>query len=162
MEAQQADTGFAVFGSYFADNGDAPNTWEGALRVLGDVLIARGCAAPAYIEAAVERERSYPTGLALGTWGVALPHGDPTGVRCGAISVGRFERPVRFRRMDDAESAVDVDVVFFMAVDDPEGHLAVLSKLMDAIGDEACRRELLAAHDGPAIVATIMRYLDHS
>lgn len=160
METQQIDLDLEVLGSYFADDADAPATWEEALRTLGAAFVEHGCATPEYTEAAVTRERAFPTGLDLGAWAVALPHGDPIGVLHGAISVGRFERPVRFRRMDDAEREVEVEAVFFMAVDDPERHLAVLSKLMEVIGSGSCRREMLVAYDGEAIANVVKQQLE--
>jgi len=106
-------------------------TAEGALRELGRYAIEQGYASEGYVEALLDRETEFPTGLSVPTApvNVAIPHADPEYVEESAVVLAIPETPVRFRDMDDPEESVEVGVVMLLLADESEGYTAFLSNL---------------------------------
>ncbi len=106
-------------------------TAEGVLRELGRHAVERGYATSGYVEALLDREADFPTGLAVPTApvDVAIPHAGPQHVREGAVVLALPETPVAFRDMDDPEETVDAGVVMLLLADESEGYTAFLSNL---------------------------------
>ena len=50
------------------------SSYEDVFRQVGGALTGAGYTKSTYVEALVEREREYPTGLDVDGWGVAIPH----------------------------------------------------------------------------------------
>lgn len=99
-------------------------TAEDVLSLAADLMLSQGVVKPSFKRALVDRERSFPTGLEIhGGQGVAIPHCDPEHVIKSAIGVITTEAPVSFRRMDDPAQAVDVRLIFVLAL--AEGKLQV-------------------------------------
>ncbi|HLJ58516.1 MAG TPA: PTS sugar transporter subunit IIA [bacterium] len=73
-------------------------TWEDVLRRLAEDLRVAGRVHPTYEDAVVARERTFPTGLAVGDIGVAIPHADVEHVREPAIAIAARSAPRRLRR----------------------------------------------------------------
>ena len=128
---------------------------QDAIRQLGETLVSAGYAKGSYVDAVLEREKSYPTGIEFPLCGVAMPHGEPDDVLGAAIAIGRCANPVPFKRMEDFSQEVDVRLVAMLAVADPAGHLDVLGKLIAAFSDEETCAALLSSDD-PAAIAKIV------
>lgn len=107
-----------------------------AIKLSGKYLINNNCVSDRYIDACLEREKSYPTGLLLKSGlGVAIPHGNPDFIKENSICVLKLHEPVIFNRMDDPEEKVEVSIIFHLAVNG-NTHLEVLRCLVKAIHDE--------------------------
>ncbi len=128
---------------------------EDAIRQLGGLLVSDGFAKATYVDAVLERERDYPTGIEFPLCGVAMPHGEPDGVLGAAIAIGRCAGPVSFKRMDDFEQDIEVGLIAMLAVNDPTGHLDVLGKLIGVFSDEPMCGRLLACRDSSEIARII-------
>ena len=133
-------------------------TWEDAIRLCGDRLIESGNAGPHFVQACIDREREYPTGLPAGI-PVAIPHGDADDIVRDTVCFLRTDAPVRFQRMDDSDEHCDPRLIFNIAVRPGENHLAFLQHLMTLVLDE----ELLASclelplEEIPAYLGTHLR-----
>ena len=112
---------------------------ETVIRLLSARLLRLGYVTPEFADAAVEREREFPTGLPAQI-PVAIPHCDPRYSRGSAISFGRLEEPVRFGEMGTLDRTIDVDMVFLLALCEPESQVRWLKKLADFLQE----RQLLA------------------
>lgn len=123
------------------------SSWEDVLTQLSDRLVRSGCARRGYGDAVIERERAYPTGIAFPAMGVAIPHADATWANRAGVAIGRCERPVSFRSMEDATQAVPVRLVFMLAVTDPDAHLAVLGRLIEMLSQAELCEALLNERD---------------
>jgi PTS system galactitol-specific IIA component len=112
---------------------------EGALRELGDHAVEQGYADPAYVEAVVDRESEYPTGLSIPNeaFGLAIPHADPDHVIEEALVLGLPAEPVPFRSMDDPETTVDAEAILLLLVGDTDGYTQFLSNLAALFGESA-------------------------
>ncbi len=128
---------------------------EDAIAQLGSKLVAAGFATPAYVEGVINRERSFPTAIEFPTCNVAIPHGEPDEVIASAVAVGLCRPPVPFHLMNDFDKTANVSLVVMLAVKHPEAHLEVLSRIINALSDEATCQSLLKAQD-KALVARIL------
>lgn len=137
---------------------------EEALEELGEYVVERGYAAPEYVDALLEREASYPTGLDIPTadFGLAIPHADPDYVTEPAIIVGFPADTLSFRSMDDPDESVSVDVVVLLLVTETEGYTTFLSNLTKLFQDEQFVR-LARERDGDGLLDLVTdRCLDGS
>lgn len=114
-----------------------------AIRMVGRLLVKAGAVTPEHVEAAVQRELEHPTGLPAKI-PFALVHTDSPGALLPAASVGIFERPVPFRRMDDPNEVLQVRLVVMLSV--PERHMQaeLLSRLITALARPPFAERLVA------------------
>lgn len=103
---------------------------EEVLRFLGQSLLEKGYVKPGFVEALLDREREFPTGIPTGHIGVAIPHTDASYVNQTRIAVGVLNQPVLFEEMGSDEGTVPVEIVLVLAISDSNLHLTFLQKLM--------------------------------
>jgi PTS system galactitol-specific IIA component len=128
---------------------------EDVVTRLAQALIDQGYARPSYTEAALERERSYPTGLPTPGLGTAIPHASSEHALRPGIAVATLAEPVKFGELGDPNSLIDVSVVFMLCVTEPDAQVYLLQSLVDIYKEEATLRRLQAAEDASAIVEQI-------
>lgn len=129
---------------------------EEVIRSLIALLEQGGHVKESFLEAVLEREHSFPTGLPTGEIGVAIPHGDSVHVLRSAVAVGVLAQPVKFHQMGDPETLLDVDVVMVLAIHDPKAVVPFLQKACTIFQDQ----ELLAglkASTQPQEVVELLR-----
>ena len=155
----------------FVSIGGHPADAESLIRELGALLVASGVARPTLPEAAVERERTYPTGLLLSPDGpnAALPHADREHVITSAAAIAVLPDPVMFHRMDDPVEHVPVRLVTASQSKPPSHHSRVaaastsgcavstisMNSTSSTIAPEARRRS--ARSRRPAVTGTSIR-----
>jgi PTS system galactitol-specific IIA component len=103
-------------------------TSEEVIRLISDHLRQAGYVKPTFADAAVERERTFPTGLPTEI-PVAIPHTDPEHCIHPALVVGVFKDPVPFGRMGAESTTVMAQMVFLLAICDPKSQVAWLGRL---------------------------------
>lgn len=132
-------------------------TSTAVIRSLGTRLVDRGFAKPSLIEAALDREREYPTGLLLNAAGAnaAIPHADREHVIGPAAAVAVLKTPVIFQQMDDPEAAIPVRVVFLLALPDTDSQLQTLRALGAALQDPRLITRLLASTTPDTVISAI-------
>lgn len=119
---------------YIVIEGEA-KTGEEAIRLCGNALVEHKYTDERFIEACIEREREFPTGLP-GVIPVAIPHSKSDGIRETSVCVLRLHEPVQFYRMDDQEQAVAVRLIFNMAIKGTDDHLVFLQKLIGLVTNQ--------------------------
>lgn len=113
------------------------NTNIETIKSAGTVLLDNNCVKEEFINACIDRETDYPTGLMLpSNKGVAMPHGKSEYVLEDSISVLRLNKPVVLHRMEDVSQTVEVRLVFNLALSSGNKHLETLRKLMRLFQDE--------------------------
>jgi mannitol PTS system EIIA component len=134
--------------------GRSAEDWEGAVRQVGDVLVASGAVTDGYVDLMVERERSLSTFVGEG---VAIPHGTLAGrdlVRHDALCVVQFPGGVDWHG-DDVVLCVGIAA-------QGDGHVPILAQLAELLMEpdraEALRRAatpdevlMLLTPDAPAL-----------
>lgn len=133
---------------------EAPD-WKTAIRALGERLRAGGYVRDTFVNAVLEREVAYPTGLRLGHMDIAIPHTDPEHVLSPGIAVATLATPVDFRHMGNPEEHVAARIIFLLAMKDPAAQVNLLQNLVALFQKEEVLRRVVEASD-PAVVAEIM------
>lgn len=118
---------------YLATEGSAKN-WEEAITLCGNYMIKHGSVNKDFMEACIEREKEYPTGLPADI-PVAIPHSKAAGIKENCVCFLRLDTPVRFYRMDDCDEYVDTKLIFNLAIKEADDHLEFLQKLMQFVLD---------------------------
>ena len=98
-----------------------------ALEHIGEEMLARGVVHDSYPLALLEREATFPTGIALEQHAVAIPHCEAVHAKSPAIYLIRPDNPVPFQRADD-EGEIDVSLIIALIVENPTAQLQLLRR----------------------------------
>lgn len=119
--------------------------WEEAIVKAASPLIENGYVTPGYVDDVIERELQWATGLPTEPLGVAIPHAlKPDNVLHAQIAVCRLREPVPFHQSGGTPGEDDVpcQIIFVLALKDPQAQLSLLQSLMVVISDEELLCEL--------------------
>lgn len=105
-----------------------------------------------FLEKIKERENTFPTGLQLNGYGVAIPHTDAECIEKQFVAIVIPEKSVIFKRMDDANKEVEAEAIFVLGLNEPHSQLAMLQELMKLVQDEKVVKELNQATDETKVV----------
>lgn len=119
---------------YIVIHGEAKDAEE-AIRLCGNALKQKGIVGDSFIDGCVNREKEYPTGLPTQI-PTAIPHCKDDSVQRDAICLLKLKNPVLFRRMDDDTKSVNTQMVFNLAIRNPNKHIEVLMRMMDFLNDK--------------------------
>lgn len=112
------------------------NDKEVVLTKLGRKLYEEGCVKESFVQAVLDREKIYPTGLPTQGVGIAIPHTDSIHVNKKAIIIGILESTVEFQVMGSTDEFVQVGIIFMLAIENPEAQLEMLQKLIELCQSE--------------------------
>lgn len=129
--------------------------WENALKRVNKLFIKKGYVKKEFLEALIAREKEFPTGIHLEDYGVALPHTDPEYVNKTGIAIITLKNGVEFRRMDDSTKTVSVDIVFGLAIKNPEQHLNILQHIIDFIQEKENLKRIIEAKNSTELAEII-------
>ncbi len=118
------------------------NSREELINYMSDQMMKAGKVKGSYGNAVIERELVYPTGLNTGEIKVAIPHTDPIHVKSAGIAVATLKKSIEFKNMEDPNQNIDVDMVFMLAVANPEAQVPLLVKLMGVFSDKELLRKI--------------------
>ncbi|MFJ5315697.1 PTS sugar transporter subunit IIA [Pectobacterium versatile] len=126
------------------DVDDSITDCRAAITFAGTELLNKGYITPEYIQACLDREKNYPTGLMMANGqGIAIPHADYKLVKTNSISIVRFTKDVLFGQMEDADLTVECGIMFNLAFATSDQHMSVLRRLFTLFQDisfiESCR-----------------------
>lgn len=121
------------------------------IKKLGQLLFDQGFVKDTYIQAVLDREIVYPTGLKARVTGVAVPHTDTEHVINPAVAIATLKKPVVFNGMGAPETEVHVSIVLMLAIHDPKEVVNVLRKVIFVIEDDKALTEILAAKEKSGI-----------
>lgn len=102
-----------------------------AITFLANHLCKAGCVKETYLQAILEREAEFPTGLQAKGCGVAIPHTDPIHVNTEVVSLAVLRSPVHFHILGMNDEEVEVELIFMLALKNPQGHLDMLQELTE-------------------------------
>jgi len=133
---------------------------KNSITEISELLIKKGCVTEEFIKATLEREEKYPTGLPTKI-GVAIPHPppDPTYIKRNSIGVGVYRRPVYFKRMDDPEKTVPVNIVILFSLMEEEGYVKFLQKLVSIFQKPEILEEIMRGTNKHEIIKILKKEL---
>ena len=114
---------------------------------LGGLFIVEG--------ALKDREKDFPTGVNMGSIGIAIPHTDKQHVIKGGVAIGVLKEPVHFFQMGTTDEPVEVKLVFMLAVEDPKEHLVFLQRILAVLQDQDVLAKIMKTGDKKKIVEII-------
>ena len=120
---------------------DAPDAAT-IITKLAHQLEAKDLVTEKFLPHVLAREEKYPTGLAAGPIGVAIPHTDSIYVKESEIAFASLAKPISFKNMVDLEQNVPVSLVFMIAMSSPHEQTALLSNLMNMFQDQQTLQQL--------------------
>jgi len=118
------------------------NSSSEVISFLSRQLEIHGYVNDGFLEAVLEREVNFPTGLYLGDINVAIPHTEIKYAKKSGVAIARLITPVNFRRMDYPDKEVEVSLVFLLSIIDPKEYVNFLSRLTRGFGDSLLVRKL--------------------
>lgn len=129
------------------------------IKILGKLMEEKEIVKPTYIQAVLDREKIYPTGLPTRGISVAIPHTDSSHVRKSAIGLAVLNQPVGFSLMGgDGSEQIDAQIVFLLAISDSKAQIELLKKLMRLFQNDEVLAQIAAANE----VDEIYTYLDQA
>lgn len=124
---------------------------EEVLKKMAKLLESKKLVKDTYLNAILEREKTYPTGIDTEGINVAIPHCDIANVNEAALCVGVLKHPVEFAKMDDPDTNIKVSMVIMMALTELHGHIEMLQKIIALIQDQDILSKITMTND-PKIV----------
>ncbi len=129
-------------------------TSSDVISQLGKTLLDAGSVKDSYIEAAITREKTLPTGLPLGgEINVAIPHTDIIHVNKSAVAMATLAKPVTFQNMVDPQESVDISIVFLLALDQPHAQIEMLQEVAIVVQNEDLLEFLMATKSPKEVLA---------
>lgn len=129
-----------------------------AITVAVNPLLEQGYITEDFLDAAIERERIFPTGLPTKI-GVALPHTEAKYVLVESISIVTLKNTVVFAGMGNPKESVPVQIIFLLAINEPEKQLKVLQTIITIIQNEKVLQKIKDAKDPQTIYNLIKTFL---
>nr|UWI48891.1 PTS sugar transporter subunit IIA [Clostridioides difficile] len=121
------------------------NDYESIIRELGNKMYQKEYVKNTYVNAVLEREKTLPTGLNIGEMCVAIPHTDSQHVNESNVAVGILKNPVKFNSMIDPTDKLNVELVFLLAVKNPDSQVKLLKDLMSVFQNIKLLRDIKEA-----------------
>ncbi|OIJ12579.1 PTS sugar transporter subunit IIA [Anaerobacillus alkalilacustris] len=113
------------------------------LENMGKNLREKGLVKDSFIEAVIERENKFATGLPTRSISVAIPHTDSEHVNQKSISLGILKDTVDFGIMGEESATTPVKLVFMLAMNEQHSQLSLLQKLMQLFQEEETLQRLV-------------------
>ncbi len=136
----------------------AKNSTE-IIEKLGGLLFNKGYIKDTYIQAAIEREKVFPTGLQAAKCGFAIPHTDSIHVNQTAVGVATLKSPVTFKAMDNPENSIDVKIVMMLAVSDPKKVVETLTTIISILENDAKVDKIMKARSKHEIYEAVHEHM---
>ncbi|MDR0850918.1 MAG: PTS sugar transporter subunit IIA [Clostridiales Family XIII bacterium] len=127
------------------------------IRKLGAEFERKGFVKDTYVDAVAARELEYPTGLQLDGFAVAMPHTSGVHVNTPAIGVARLKHPVTFGHMGDPEHLVEAELIFMMAILDPDDQIEWLRSVMKVFTNKEMMSELCFANNREELLEAVKK-----
>ncbi|MDD5845281.1 MAG: PTS sugar transporter subunit IIA [Olsenella sp.] len=120
---------------------------EDLLRKLAGEFLEEGLVKPSFPQAILDREAVYPTGLPAVAFDIAIPHCAASNVIETSMAVATLAHPVEFQQMGSADITLHPEVVFMLAIQDPDKQLETLQKIMGVIQDRDLLVKIRSSRD---------------
>ena len=130
---------------------------EKVMTAMGNRMIREGYAKDSFVQALLDREKEFPTGLDIRGIGVAIPHTDACHVKREGIALAVLRDSVPFRLMGEENREIGVRLIFVLTLLHPHSHVERLQNLVNIIQDAAVLEELLRAEEKSEIIQIIRR-----
>ena len=126
---------------------------------MGDLLYKNGFVKDTFIEAVLDREIIFPTGLQTKTVGVAIPHTDSEHVEKSTVAIATLASPVIFMGMGYPDLEIPVSIVIMLAISDPKKVVDTLTKVISILENETTIEMVVNASTENAIQSAFLEHI---
>ena len=130
-------------------------TKEEFFKMVHDKAFAKGFVKEEFYEKVLNRENTFPTGINLGEYGVAIPHTDAEYIEKEFIAICNFEDHIVLNSMEDENEKVNVKLAFVLGFNQPHNQLSALQELMGVIQNAEMVEKLINAKEKDEVVKLI-------
>lgn len=130
---------------------------DNALSIMAECLHEKGYVKETYLEAVLERERIFPSGLPMEEHKIAIPHTDSDHVNRSAILFMRLKEPVEFGVMGAPEEKIRVKMISMLALKEKKEIGKLLETLINVYQKTEIMEEILKAPSGEEIYQILNR-----
>ncbi|MBS6547212.1 MAG: PTS sugar transporter subunit IIA [Butyricicoccus pullicaecorum] len=148
----------ATFRELIVRNVDAKDA-EDAIRQVGQKFLQAGFVKDTYIDAVAAREKTFPTGLQLAEIAVAMPHTDPQHVNRPGVCIAQLAHPVTFEHMGDPDTKVEAEMLFMMAIKNPDEQVELLQKVLSVFQQPETVAAFRAAKSDDELFKVAQQYI---
>lgn len=131
------------------------STKDEFFKIIHDKALENGFVTDEFYTKVLARENTFPTGINLGEFGVAIPHTDAEYIKEQFIAVCNFKSGVEFRSMEDENEKVNVKLAFVLGLNQPHSQLEVLQELMGIIQNSEAVKSLIECENKDEIIKII-------
>jgi len=129
---------------------------EEVIKAIGKKLFNAGFVKDSFINAAIEREKTLPTGLPLGGGiNAAIPHTEIEHVIKPALGMATLKNEVNFRNMVSPDELVPVRLVFLLALEQPKAQIEMLQEVAGVLQNPKLVSDLLEKNSYKEIIKAI-------
>lgn len=139
-------------------NQEAKSSTE-IIKKLGSLLFSSGYVKDSYIQAVIDREKVFPTGLQTVKCGFAIPHTDSIHVNQTAVGVATLKSPVIFKAMDNPENPIEARIIMMLAVSDPNKVVETLTTIISILENQAKIDKILKAESKEEIYEAVREHM---
>lgn len=136
------------------------NNRDEVITELAKLLWKEGCVKESFLNAVLEREKRYPTGLPTLPVAIAIPHTDAEHCLHSAVAIATLQEPVKFALMSDDTTTVDAKAVFLLSLDRSQERAVFLSNFSELIGNAGNLERVLNASTRSEVIKICVGVLD--
>ena len=133
---------------------------EDIIRALGALLFESKFVKDSYIQAVLDREIIFPTGLQTKTVGVAIPHTDTEHVNESTVAIATLASPVVFMGMGYPDLEIPVSIVMMLAVSDKNKVMETLTKVISILENDATIKKLVNASTEDEVQEAFLEHMN--
>ena len=137
-------------------------TPEAVIAALCERLVEEGYVGPSYLQAALDRERQFPTGLPTLPYPTAIPHAEADGATSTGVAIAVLGHPVPFRAMDSPKESLDVRIVLLLAVADSANQVSMLQWVCTLVQDQSVVEALSSAKSPSGVMAILAPLIEQT
>lgn len=134
---------------------ESANSPNDVFDILGSTFVRNGYSKETYVDALKEREASFPTGLNINGFGIAIPHTESIHVLKETEGIMTLDHPVRFVQMGSDDIPVDVNVVMMLAIKNPQEHIKKLQRILQIVQDDDVLKRIYNAQSKSEVIEII-------
>ncbi len=120
---------------------------EEVLHMVSSHLLGEGKVKQSYEEHLIDREREYPTGLALGDINVAIPHTDYQYANTTQLLVATLKMPVEWHN-----ETIPVSAVVLSVFDKPEHQLEALQQIIGVLQNQELVARIVTSDSAQQVI----------
>jgi len=128
---------------------------EHLLRMMAAAVVENGHGKPSLVDALVERERRFPTGLPTPVPS-AIPHTDAIHVLHSGLAVATLAKPVWFSQMGGSGEELPAQIVVLLCITHPAEQVGALQLVLARLSDQS-PVEAVIGHADPSTFDSAVR-----